>query len=45
LGVPELIAKLKNWKSPSKAKGASTFKTAYSRLFNDLFGLDLQIAA
>jgi transposase len=45
LGVPELIAKLKNWKSPSKAKGASTFKTAYSRLFNDLFGLDLEIAA
>jgi hypothetical protein len=43
--VPDLITKLKNWKSPYKVKGVSIFKTAYSRLFNDLFGLDLAIAA
>jgi hypothetical protein len=45
LGVPDLIDKLKNWKSPYKAKVISIFKTAYSRLFNDLFGLDLAVTA
>ena len=45
LGLPDLIAKLKKWNSPYKTKGCSIFKTAYSRLFNDLFGLDLEIAA
>ncbi|WP_243698933.1 IS1182 family transposase [Flavobacterium sandaracinum] len=45
LGVPDLIAKLKNWKSPYKTKGVFVFKRVYLRLFNDLFGLDLAIAA
>ncbi|TDE01830.1 hypothetical protein, partial [Flavobacterium sandaracinum] len=45
LGVPDLIAKLKNWKSPYKTKGVLVLKRAILRLFNDLFGLDLAIAA
>jgi transposase len=45
LGVPDLIAKLKNWKSPYKTKGVIIFKRVYLRLFNDLFETNLAIAA
>jgi transposase len=45
LGVPDLIDKLKNWKSPYKTKGVFVLKRVYLRLFNYLFGLDLAIAA
>ena len=34
LGVPDLIAKLKKWKSPYKTKGCFSFKTAYYSLYN-----------
>ena len=45
LGVPDLIDKLKNWKSPYKTKGVFVLKRVYSRLFSDLFRLNLAIAA
>ena len=45
LTVPDLTAKLKNWKSPYKAKSVFGFNTACSRLVNGLFVLDLAIAA
>lgn len=44
LGVPDLIAKLKNWKSPYKTKGVVIFRRVYLRLFNDLIEMNLAIA-
>jgi len=32
LGIPDLIAKLKNWKSPYKAKVLLLLKTGYLKL-------------
>ena len=45
LGVPDLIAKLKKWKSPYKTKGVRTFKRVYISLFKDLIEINLAIAA
>jgi transposase len=45
LTVPDLIAKLKNWKSPYKTKGVYTFKRVYLSLFKDLIEMNLAIAA
>ena len=45
LGVPELIAKLKNWKSPYKAKACFAFKlTCFAPIFDPLEN-ELWIAA
>jgi hypothetical protein len=43
--VPDLIAKLKNWKSPYKTKIVSIFKRTFLRLFNDLTVTNPSIAA
>mgnify|MGYP000624275562 CR=1 FL=1 len=43
LGVPDLIEKLKKWKSPYKAKGVFVLKRAYIRLFAALFEMDLAL--
>ena len=45
LGVPELIAKLKKWNSPYKAKGCFGFKTIYFKLYSAFFENELPIAA
>jgi transposase len=45
LGVPELIAKLKNWKSPYKTKACFSFKTTYFKLFASDLENQLSIAA
>ncbi|MEC5156849.1 IS1182 family transposase [Chryseobacterium sp. MP_3.2] len=45
LGVPELIAKLKNWKSPYKGNVSYTFKTTYFKHFMTSFKNRLSIAA
>nr|WP_225738159.1 transposase [Flavobacterium sp. PL002] len=45
LGVPDLIAKIKNWKSPYKVKGVFVLKRIYFRLSKDLLEIDLAIAA
>lgn len=45
LGVPELIAKLKKWKSPYKVKVSFVFKTTYFKLFRSRFENQLHIAA
>lgn len=45
LGVPELIAKLKKWKSPYKVKACFYFKTTYFKLYADYFENQLPIAA
>ena len=45
LTVPDLIAKLKKWNSPHKAKGCFGFKTTYLKLFIGTFEKQLSIAA
>ena len=45
LGVPELISKLKNWKSPYKAKACYVFKLACFTLIEASSGNRLTIAA
>ena len=45
LGIPDLIAKLKNWKSPYKTKGVCTLKRTFLSLFKDLIEINLAIAA
>ena len=45
LGVPELIAKLKGWKSPYKTKVWICLKWTYFELNNDIIKNELQIAA
>lgn len=45
LGIPNLIAKIKNWKSPYKAKGFFVLKRVYLRLFKDVFVINLAISA
>jgi len=45
LGVPELIAKLKKWNSPYKAKIYFSFKTTYFKLFTSSFENQQLIAA
>lgn len=45
LSVPELIDKLKNWKSPYKAKGFLYIKTTYLEIYRALFKNETAIAA
>ena len=45
LGVPDLIAKLKNWKSPYKAKACFVLKVTCFKLFMTSFRTGLSIAA
>ncbi|SHG47295.1 Transposase DDE domain-containing protein, partial [Flavobacterium segetis] len=45
LGVPDLIDKLKKWKSPYKTKGVIIFRRVYLSLFKDLIEMNLTIAA
>ena len=45
LTVPDLLAKLKTWKSPYKTKGVFIFTRAYLRLFKGLIEINLAIAA
>ena len=45
LGVPELIAKLKGWKSPYKVKGIFVFRATYLKLFAGYFENQSSIAA
>lgn len=44
LGVPDLIAKIKNWKSPYKAKACFVFITNCFRLCKDIIKNELQFA-
>ncbi len=45
LGVPDLIAKLKNWKTPYKAKGLFLLKTDYLKLKSGFVFYPLKFAA
>ncbi|MFV8270301.1 hypothetical protein ACNQGP_10265, partial [Flavobacterium sp. GT2N3] len=45
LGVPDLIAKIKNWNTPYKAKACIVFITNYFRLCKDIIKNELQFAA
>ncbi|MFD2907879.1 transposase [Flavobacterium ardleyense] len=45
LGVPDLIDKLKKWKSPYKNKGCFSFKTSYYSYYNGFNEKELPIAA
>ena len=45
LGVPDLIAKLKNWKSPYKAKACFVFKWLYFKLISAPFENEINLAA
>ncbi|MFD2909681.1 transposase [Flavobacterium ardleyense] len=45
LGVPDLIDKLKKWKSPYKSKGCFSFKTSYYSHYNGFIEKELPIAA
>lgn len=45
LGVPDLIAKLKNWKSPYKTKGLFLLKTDYLKLKSAFAFYSIKFAA
>jgi hypothetical protein len=45
LGVSDLIAKLKKWNSPYKAKACLAYITNYFRLYKDLIKKERQFAA
>jgi hypothetical protein len=45
LGVPELIAKLKKWNSPYKAKVLLWLKTIYIKITNDLYFYQRKLVA
>jgi hypothetical protein len=45
LGISDLIAKLKKWNSPYKAKACFAFLTNYFRLYKDSIKNELQFAA
>ena len=45
LGVPDLIAKLKKWNSPYKAKVLFLLKTSYLKLNLEFFFSSLKLAA
>jgi len=45
LGVPDLIAKIKKWKSPYKTSVCFVFRTTYFKLYKGIIENELQIAA